>query len=846
MKKRLRVQNTGRKHLLRGLTLLYLGLLACSSLVIRPSFAQQTGPSQATDVPRVISYQGVLSTATGQLVPDGKYPVTLKLYSDAQGTGYVWTDKYEVNVKGGVFTVLLGSGSSPLPRLVTIDQPLWVGVTVGNQAELRPLTAMSSVPYALNVPDNSITAKKMATDFVGKLSVNEVPISTKGQALNLQSGSGIDLNFDQATNSLLFNLSNTVTGKGGVKTQAWIGGVPPCDFDNVVPTDAVGWPSNSIIGTAGSPIGYASMLGGWTNAATGDFSTLGGGAENNATGCGSFVGGGGILPGNCVIPPSQCPPMPPGPFYNGNTAAGVSSVVGGGAGNNANFDLDVIGGGQGNTTGTLLSFVGGGRNNISGATGITSTVGGGENNKALGDGAAITGGEVNTATDIHSSICGGFNNTTLGAVGHQHIGGGMGNTANAGFTTIGGGQMNVTNTDWSFVGGGRGNIAGTVGNFTTIGGGDGNTAQTNYSTAVGGQTNLAQSDWAFVGGGHNNIAGSGIAGQITQTVGGGENNKALGDGAAICGGESNTANDIHSSITGGIGNTTLGMMGHQHIGGGMGNIANAGFTTIGGGQQNITNNDWATVAGGFGNVAGGGAGMFGITQTVGGGDHNSALGDGATVAGGEHNTANSMHDFIGGGIGNVTVAPAFGCLATHNVISGGGQNTTNGQYSTIPGGLQGQTRDWGQMTNAAGSFAAQGDAQTSVFVLRNNVPAMAPATSLFLNGANQRITVPANGAMALHILIIGKAAGCGAALPVGGWEITVFAKDACGAGVAIGAPNVTVIGALPIGWGAVAVVPGPPNACSARGTVDIQITGAAIGIGAVDYVASVRTSEVIF
>ena len=188
MRKSIHVLSTRKKY---SLLAFLLGLVVSFNIAVNPSYGQQTGAEFTTsDVPHVISYQGMLTNTAGEPVPDGKYPVNLRLYSDEQGSNYVWEDKYTVDVKGGVFSVQLGSGSSHLPRLISIDQPLWVGVTVGNQAEMKPLTALTSVPYALNVADNSITAKKMATDFVGGITVDNTPLSLKGQSLDLRSGNG--------------------------------------------------------------------------------------------------------------------------------------------------------------------------------------------------------------------------------------------------------------------------------------------------------------------------------------------------------------------------------------------------------------------------------------------------------------------------------------------------------------------------------------------------------------------------------------------------------------------------------------------------------------------------------
>jgi hypothetical protein len=213
----------------------------------------------------------------------------------------------------------------------------------------------------------------------------------------------------------------------------------------MVGTDAIGWGAGNQVGAPGTPIGFASLLGGWANTASGDYSSIVGGAENTANNCGTFVGGGGIDIPQCAINAGCGTPLG---TFSGNTASGISAAVVGGAGNGAVSDLAFVGGGRNNTAG--------------GGGGITQTVGGGEHNQALGDGATICGGEQNTATDIHSSICGGFGNFIGNVLGHQHIGGGLMNRSNSGFTVIGGGANNINNANYSAILGGQGNLTNAV------------------------------------------------------------------------------------------------------------------------------------------------------------------------------------------------------------------------------------------------------------------------------------------------------------------------------------------------------------------------------------------------
>ena len=176
------------------------------------------------------------------------------------------------------------------------------------------------------------------------------------------------------------------------------------------------------------------------------------------------------------------------------------------------------------------------------------------------------------------------------------------------------------------------------------------------------------------------------------------------------------------------------------IGGYSGNGVSSGVkgATIGGGGAethiNSVTDDYGTVGGGYENQAGNGAGTLSDSA-------------GATVGGGYVNTASGSCATVSGGYGNT----ASGARAT---VGGGRTNTASGTYSTVPGGRYANASHYGEMAYASGSFAATGDAQASLYVLRRTSTGTA-YTELFLDGSGQRITIPDNRAMAFEILVVG-------------------------------------------------------------------------------------------
>ncbi len=96
-----------------------------------------------------------------------------RLYSAATGGAPLWEEQWTgsngVKVSDGLFNVMLGS-LTPIPQsVITGNDTLYLGITVGTDDEMSPRVQLGSVPFAvqaLTVPDGSITAAKIATGVV--------------------------------------------------------------------------------------------------------------------------------------------------------------------------------------------------------------------------------------------------------------------------------------------------------------------------------------------------------------------------------------------------------------------------------------------------------------------------------------------------------------------------------------------------------------------------------------------------------------------------------------------------------------------------------------------------------
>ncbi len=621
------------------------GLAVAFALLISVDCLAQETPSN--DVPRVISYQGVLTSNDGKNVRDGAYPVTITLYADEAGTKAVWHDTYTTQVQGGVFSVELGSGNVLLPTTTAMNTPLWVGLRLADGTEMRPLTRMTSAPYALNVADNSITTAKIAAgavtsdklgiDYVSEVQVNGEKVSGQGTPLNF-IGSGVD--FDRATGSVIIGTSSGETSSmkegattagfgdqywsiiGDARTEGGVGITYPAATDWIGTSDPPGAPTGNnftirvngetimryqpnaantpnVVGghlantVAAATIGATIAGGGNAGAAanliqnSSDYATIGGGADN-------LIGPGTRFVQYGVIAGGENNTL-------GNTTSNVThSAIVGGEDNEARVNHNFIGGGLGNVTQGQGSAIVGGESHNTGASAEDAFIGGGQDNDATGSWSTIAGGRDHTAQGTRSAILGGQNND-----------------AAADYSTVGGGENNTASSDWAVVAGGVGNTASGV--YSGVGGGSSNTAQGNGSFVGAGRGNQALGVESAIAGGLDNITtstyGGVLAGQKNQAadysaVGAGWQNLADGSHAFIGAGATNNidAATDYSAIAGGLGNQIFTNEGA--IGGGSGNIINnAGLPTDGGvnaaipGGDNLIAQSYGQIVAGFYNRA---------------------------------------------------------------------------------------------------------------------------------------------------------------------------------------------------------------------------------------------------
>jgi len=96
--------------------------------------------------PPFINYQGRLTDAEGNPVPDGIYNLTFTIWDAYTDGNPLWTsDPMPINVEEGLFNVVLGEIGSVV-FIPAADR--FLGIKIGDDPEMSPRTWLVTVPYA--------------------------------------------------------------------------------------------------------------------------------------------------------------------------------------------------------------------------------------------------------------------------------------------------------------------------------------------------------------------------------------------------------------------------------------------------------------------------------------------------------------------------------------------------------------------------------------------------------------------------------------------------------------------------------------------------------------------------
>ena len=114
-------------------------------------------------VPRQISYQGLITKADGSPTSDGSYEVLFKLYDTPNGGEPVWSENLEVTVNNGIISTILGN----INPFSVIPEESYLELTVDGST-LSPRQSLTSVFYSV-LSDTSGYAKSANYDNLSNL-----------------------------------------------------------------------------------------------------------------------------------------------------------------------------------------------------------------------------------------------------------------------------------------------------------------------------------------------------------------------------------------------------------------------------------------------------------------------------------------------------------------------------------------------------------------------------------------------------------------------------------------------------------------------------------------------------
>ena len=149
-------------------------------------------------VPRLLSYQGVLVEQDLVAVPDATYVVTIRLYEVAGGGTPVWEETQSVETLDGVFDAILGLRT---PLDIPFDRQYWLSVQLQGEVEMAPRTMVVAAPYALRAEEASIADSlrggvvRSINNLQGNLTIegaSGTTVTENGNRIIISSGGGVD------------------------------------------------------------------------------------------------------------------------------------------------------------------------------------------------------------------------------------------------------------------------------------------------------------------------------------------------------------------------------------------------------------------------------------------------------------------------------------------------------------------------------------------------------------------------------------------------------------------------------------------------------------------------------
>src|ERR1035437_5607598 len=270
-------------------------------------------------IPRTLSYQGILTDNSGNPKSDGNYNVSFSFYEQSTGGTAMWTETKSLTVAKGLFSTSLGD-QTPFGNGLKFNKQYWLGITVGADPELLPRISLNAAGYSFSsinsdTANNIINGKVVESinglkDNITLKGSGGTTITSTGDTISVSStgtgGTGIQ-GVQNTNNTIDIINPNGPTATANLKVPLTLSGI--INYPNYLISAISTGTGNGIqgvgqsgigvvgaaLGTSGvnygvagntySPTGYA--VSGWNLATTGDAVGIIG-KTNSPTGIGVF------------------------------------------------------------------------------------------------------------------------------------------------------------------------------------------------------------------------------------------------------------------------------------------------------------------------------------------------------------------------------------------------------------------------------------------------------------------------------------------------------------------------------------------------------------------------------
>ncbi|MCX7737620.1 MAG: hypothetical protein N2319_13040 [Candidatus Kapabacteria bacterium] len=143
--------------------------------------------SVCSQIPETFNYQALVSESSGKKIDDGKYQLTFSLYDNIFSSVPIWSETQEVEIKNGYVNVFLGQKTKFSSKNVNFYKPLYLGIKIGNDPEIKPYIQLTAVPYSMvaktldytNANDGDVLTYRDSTVKWAKIVTNSEPANTE-------------------------------------------------------------------------------------------------------------------------------------------------------------------------------------------------------------------------------------------------------------------------------------------------------------------------------------------------------------------------------------------------------------------------------------------------------------------------------------------------------------------------------------------------------------------------------------------------------------------------------------------------------------------------------------------